>query len=365
MKVLLVNSEKGMRGGERQTLELAFRLAAKGHEVRLAAREGGRIIAELGDRLPLIGLPFESLPLRTPRLLGLYLKDWKPDIVHTQTSRAHTHCWLAAKFHKNFPPLVVSRRVAFEVTPGISSFLKYRTGVAHYIPISEAAASGLLKRGIPRHMMTIIHSGVDTVKYRDATPDSDLLAAWKGEGKKIIVGSVAAYEREKGLDTLIEAAAAVKGTPAECRFVILGEGKHEGELRRLIRSRGLEKDVLLAKIDRELERMLPCFDIFVLSSLHEGLSTALIAALAAGLPAIASNTGGIPEVLGKDSGLLVEAGEVSDLAGAIQKFALSSSLRDLYAEKARSRAARFDINVTVEKTLAVYQAIERRAGGER
>ncbi|MCK4236883.1 MAG: glycosyltransferase, partial [Candidatus Krumholzibacteria bacterium] len=129
MKVLLVNSEKGMRGGEHQTAALGLGLKRKGCEVRLAVPPGAPIIDRISGFLPFVTFRFETLPFGTPASLSRLIATWKPDILHAQTSRAHTHLWIARLFLKDAPPLVVSRRVAFGVSGCVSGRFKYRMGV--------------------------------------------------------------------------------------------------------------------------------------------------------------------------------------------------------------------------------------------
>jgi glycosyltransferase involved in cell wall biosynthesis len=357
VRVLLANSERGLRGGELQTIALGLGLGEKGHEVRLAARRGSRIVEQASDRIPCRFFAFESVPLVTPAAIAGLIASWKPDILHAHTSTAHTHLWIARRLASNPPPLVVSRRVAFRVSRGVSGMLKYRTGVAHYIPISRAAAEGLRAVGVDENRMTIIPSGIDVASFRESSGDRDFLAAAGVGTEKLCIGTVAAYEREKGLEILIDAAREVTARRPGARFVILGGGRLEKRLKRRIDGMGLCDRVHLVRQDRPLERVLPLFDIFVLPSLEEGLSSALLAALASGLPVVASDTGGIPEVIGGGYGILVPPGDAQALAGALLKLIDDGELRAALASSAALRALDFDITATIDRTVEVYHSV--------
>jgi len=357
MRILLANSERGFRGGEFQTAALAAGLAERGIEVHVAAAEGSRLARELGGTVPVHRFTFEGVPLWTPIGLGRLIRRTGIDLVHAQTSRAHTHAWVAMHWLRDAPPLVVSRRVAFATSGGLAGRKKYLSGVAHYLPISEAAARSLRAAGVPDERMTIIPSGVKVSNFRDAQGEESLLRRWGADGRKVVVGTVAAFEREKGLDILVRAAGIVLNERDDCIFVILGEGAERGRLEAQIEESGLVGRVVLADPVEHLEMALPLFTLFVLPSIEEGMSTSLVAALAAGKAVVATRTGGIPEVAGSGEALLVPPGDDGALAGAIIELLEDPERRDHMAERGRRRAGVFDIERTIDATLSLYRSL--------
>ncbi|MGD1047272.1 MAG: glycosyltransferase family 4 protein [Candidatus Krumholzibacteriaceae bacterium] len=362
MRVLLANSEALMRGGEFQTAALARALMRSGCEVMLAARAGSALSRAASGSIPVEEFGFENVPVVTPFAVARLVSRWRADLLHAQTSSAHTHLWLARGLLRGAPPLVVSRRVAFPIGRDLFSLLKYRTGVAHYIPISRAAAGSLLERGVSAARMTVIPSGIDVEAFRTAKASSGLERRWGIVKGECVIGVVAAFEAEKGHRILLRAAERVVRESPNVRFILVGEGSLERALRDEIAALGIERAVECVPPDAPLEEMLPLFDIFVLPSLQEGLSTALIAAMAAGLPVIASDTGGIPEVIVPGSGLLVPPGDDAALAGAMQGLIADERLRGSMGEAARIRGADFDMTRTVERTIEVYRRILGRDG---
>lgn len=353
MRVLLVSSADGMRGGERQTLELGERLGLRGIEVAWAVRRNSALARRLPPAYSAVSLPFETIPLFTPLALRSFISRVRPDIVHAQTSRAHTHALIACR---GGPPLVVSRRVAF-TGGGPLDRIKYGSAVARFLPISRAAAVSLTGRGVPEERMTLVPSGVDTARFAAARRDELVRAALGGDGRTILAGTVAAFEAEKGLETLIEAAALLRRRVPSVRFVAAGEGRLEGRLRAEISRKGLTERMRLAPPPADLATMLAALDIFVLPSIAEGLSTALIAAAAAGLPCIASAAGGIPEVIGNGAGILVRPGDPRALAEGIERLVGDGALRIELGRRAGERAREFDIGKTVDLTIAVYRSV--------
>ncbi len=357
MKIVLINSEMGLRGGEYQTLALASGLVDKGCKVILIAASGSEVLDKIDYRVKILHIPFEFLPFRTPLAINNFVREARPDIIHVQTSRAHTHARVAKLINPGFPPLIVSRRVAFNISGGLSGFIKYRTGVAHYIPISNAIEKILLTAGIKKEKITVIPSGVDVEKFRSKKSDKNLQKEWGLGGSDFVVGTVAPFEKEKGYPVLLDAARIVLDKYPFCKFIFVGGGSLETEIKDFIEMKGLTGKVLLKPSGVPLEKVLSVFDIFVLSSSMEGLSTALIASIASGLPSLASDIGGIPEVFGKDGGILVPPDDYKGFAKAICEFVLDKAKRKKYSANASLRAGNFDISKTVDKTFEVYQRI--------
>lgn len=357
MKVLLVNSERSLRGGEFQTISLGVGLEREGCTVMIAARAGSALKEKVSGALPCTAFQFERVPLATPIALARLIARWRPDIIHAQTSDAHTHVWLARKLIQGSPPLVVSRRVAFPVAKDLLSLCKYRTGVAHYIPISAAAAASLANVGVPAVAMTIIPSGIDVKAFQGGKGSPGHLDRWGVSKEDFIIGTVAAFEAEKGHMVLVRAAARVVRTHPRMRFIFIGEGKLRNTIEAEVSRCGLSGRVVLVAPEAPLEEVLPLFDIFVLASLQEGLSTALIAALAAGVPAVASLAGGIPDVLIPECGILVPPGDADALAEAIIKLEHDAELRKKMAIAGRKRASDFDISFVVRRTLEIYKHV--------
>jgi glycosyltransferase involved in cell wall biosynthesis len=354
MKVILVNSADSMRGGETQTLEIGLRLIDGENETAFAVKTGSELAAVIPERIPKLELDFETPPSISPIRMRKFIKNWNPDIVHAQTSKAHTHALLACS---RLVPLIVSRRAAFSGSSGFSASLKYGRGVAHYIPISIAAADSLRKRGVPEEKMTLVHSGVDVEKYFTANREKavrDELGAAEGQ---ILAGTVAAFEREKGHSVLLEAASILDSKGLRIRYALAGSGSLEESISSEISNLGIDAGIFTIGEGYTLESFLKSLDIYILPSIEEGLSTGLVAAMAAGLPCIASRTGGIPEVTGNDCAEIFEPGNPTALASAIERLVFDPVLREEYSIKAAKRAEMFDIEITVKKTMDVYRRV--------
>lgn len=175
-----------------------------------------------------------------------------------------------------------------------------------------------------------------------------------------VVGTVANFRALKGHGQLLRAALHVRREIPEVRFVLVGRGPLEGAIRREALELGLDGTVVFAGFRTDAPRVASAFDVFVLPSLHEGLSIALLEAMALGKPSVVTRVGGVPEVIQPErEGLLVPPGDAVALARAILSLLRDSQLRARLGKAARRRAAEFDIRRTVRRIEAVYEELLR------
>jgi glycosyltransferase involved in cell wall biosynthesis len=173
-----------------------------------------------------------------------------------------------------------------------------------------------------------------------------------------VVGTVANFRALKGHRHLLEAAVHVRREIPEARFVLVGQGPLEAAVRQRARTLGLDGTVVFAGYRDDVPRVAGIFDVFALSSLFEGLSIALIEAMALGKPAVVTEVGGIPEVVQHmKQGLIVPPGNARALAEAIVTLLRDPSLRERLGEAARHRAADFDIRKAVRRMEEVYREL--------
>jgi glycosyltransferase involved in cell wall biosynthesis len=174
-----------------------------------------------------------------------------------------------------------------------------------------------------------------------------------------VVGNVAALTGHKDHATLVEAMALLRPRVPEARLVIAGEGELRPALEALVRDRGLGDRVAFAGFRHDLDRLLPAFSVFCLSSRLEGLGTSLLDAMAFGLPVVATAAGGIPEA--------VEDGVTGRVVPPRDPAALAAALADVLGDEGRRRAfgaagrrrflERFTADHMVAQTLAVLEEV--------
>lgn len=173
-----------------------------------------------------------------------------------------------------------------------------------------------------------------------------------------VFGAVANFRPEKGHRHLVAAAKHVIQEIPEARLVLVGQGPLESEVRRQVRELGLERSVVFAGHRRDAPRIAGTFDVFTLSSIHEGLAIALIEAMALGVPAVVTRVGGLSEVVehGKQ-GFVVTPGKSRALANSIVTLLRDRELRDRMGAAAVQRARLFDIRNAVRRIEQVYEEL--------
>jgi L-malate glycosyltransferase len=231
-----------------------------------------------------------------------------------------------------------------------------------FVCASDAIRKMVIADGVPPTRVVTVHEGIDLGRVA-AAPPADLHAELWLPHHAPIVGNVAALVPHKGQRHLIEAAAIVIQKVPDARFVIAGEGELRPQLERQIKDHHLEKHVFLAGFRPDILSVHKAFDIFVMSSITEGLGTSLLDAMACGKPIVATTAGGMPEVVADGlTGLLVPPRDHDAMAAAIVKLLTNAAAR---AEMAAAGLARvrtmFSADRMVQDTLAVYRRVAMHA----
>lgn len=333
LSIVFVDTERVWRGGQDQLLSLLDGLHRRGHGVHLVCQP--RTI--LMERARELGIAVYPVAIRSeiglPSLVHLrrVIRRIRPEVLAFNTPKAILTGVLASRF-STVRARIVFRRVNFPLHGNCFTRLKYTWGIDRIIAISESIRKQLLKGGIPPSKIQMIYEGIDLSRCprRDRTE--------RPQHGPTVVGTVAHLSPEKGLHYLIEAASMIPDVKKRLRFVLVGDGVCRAELAELVRQRGLEEVVEFAGFHPETSKFMDTFDIFALPSLSEGLSSAILEAMATSLPIVATAVGGIPELVTTgDNGLLVAPGDPAALAHAIQQLADDPEGSRRMGERGRKR----------------------------
>ena len=193
-----------------------------------------------------------------------------------------------------------------------------------------------------------------------------------------LVGTIAELTKNKGLEYLIEAIADVMRSQNQnqelksktnsqqpqtinykLKTIIIGEGEERKKLEILIQQYGLRETVFLAGFIPDAAQYLKAFDLFVLSSLKEGLPYTILEAMRAGVPVVGSRVGGIPDLIEQEgTGIIVPPKNPQDLSGAIQRLLDDKTLRTKFGKQAHKRAQeRFSFDTMLSATIRLYNGI--------
>lgn len=214
---------------------------------------------------------------------------------------------------------------------------------ARFLAVGAALRRKLsLGTGIASEEISVIPNGVDFRRFRAAKlgEKSELRARLGLDADAVLFGAVGSLIAVKGLGGLIRAFTKATEGSSEARLVLVGEGPERERLTTLVGRLGVSDRVSLVGARENVQEWLRALDVFVLPSLSEGTSNALLEARATGLPIVATNVGETPKLLDHGRcGLLVQPGDECELRSAIEQLLLDDSYRAELASAARSSAS--------------------------
>ena len=335
-------------------------LRARGHRAVLVAHPEGdlyRRASEGSDRIPLA--PKNEVDLSAAWKLSRVIRQLAPEVVHAHDPHAVSMAGLALSFGAPHPrPYVVaSRRVDFHLQRHSFSHWKYRQ-VDGFIAASRAIAHILQADGIASGRIHVVHDGIDVERIRHLSPTDIRAEYWLPHGAPVVV-NVGALVGHKGQKYLIEAVPLVLREVPDARFIIFGEGELRPALEKQVKHLGLEKHILLPGFREDVLSLVKSADLFVMSSVTEGLGSAVLDAMAMGLAVVGTRAGGIPEaVVHGETGMLVDPEEPRPLAEAIVHLLSAPALRKHYGVAGQTRVGeQFGVDRLIDGTLAAYQRI--------
>lgn len=297
-----------------------------------------------------------------------YLKSRRIDLIHTHSSKAgiigrwaahlagvprvvHTvHGW---SFNDTQPP---ARRRAYINLERSAAKVSDRLIVV----ASRNKEQGLTLGIGDAAKYELLHSGIDTAEFAHPTVAREQVREDLGfEPDQFVVGSLSCLKPQKAPLDFVRAAAAAHLENPRLRFFLAGDGELRPAVEALIGELGLEGVVRVLGWRRDAVDLLHAMDLFLLTSRFEGLPRAVLQAMGAGVPVVATAVDGTPEIVEHErTGLLVPAGRPDDAAAAIVRLAGDSALRSRCIEAARKRLnASFDIRVMVRRLDRLYLSL--------
>ena len=365
MRSLHIDTARSWRGGQNQVLLTVNGLAEAGHDATLLAHESGELRRRAGEGMRFLGFsPRSEFDIQAGWMLSGILKDREPDVVHAHDPMAVSLVAMAMQMRGAAaakPLVVASRRVDFHLKHHAFSRWKYGH-VDVFIAVSRAIAQILEQDGIAANRIEVVHDGVN-LGYIDKQPVVDAHAAfWLPHGAPLI-GNVAALAPHKGQRHLIDAMHLVVREMPDARLVILGDGELRDTLQQQIADLGLERHVTLTGFRQDALGLIRSLDLFVTSSITEGLGSSTLEAMASGRAVVGTSVGGIPEVVEDEvTGLLVPPRDPEALATAMVRLLRDPAVRDQMGTAGRARVvSEFSVEALVQKTVKVYAERLRRA----
>lgn len=364
-------------GTEGQVLNLVRQLDRRAFDLQFAClRKGGDILGEFHKlRIPIT--EFRIRRLYAPQTFfqqwrfAAYLRAQRVQIVHSYNFYANMFAIPAARM-AGVPVVLASiRDRGVYLTPNQKLAQKWVCRLADRILVNaESIREWLLEQGYRDSRITVIKNGIDMSRYEGARNDSHIRRELDIPDSAQIIVMIARLNPQKGVDDFIRAASLLRLSHPDARFLIVGaklqyqEGvfsqdrEYMGELQQLANDLGVGESVIFAGHRTDTPEILAEAAISVLPSHSEGLSNSLLESMAAGIPTVATDVGGNPELV-KDhvNGILIPVKSPELLAQAIGEILDDPELARRFGREARTMAAEgFSLAKMTADTQALYRA---------
>lgn len=361
LRVLQVVDGFRMGGAENKLWELIERLDPNKYEIMLATVGPGGPLRPQFEKLGVEIFDFCRRSAFDPMpFFKLYrlMKERRVDLVQTTLFWADVIGATAAKL-AGVPAILSWETVSHEGDPYHNNLQRrggYRLAMSCadlIVAVSHEVKQSLVRRrGIPEEKIRVIHYGVDLEQFHPNGQDARLAKRQEiaVPPDSFMIGIVARLEPWKGHRNFIDAFAQVAAQFPDVNVVCVGEGSLRPELEALAKAKGLQHRIFFMGVRKDVAQWVNAIDLFVLPSLPgEGLPNVLLEAMACRKPVIATQVGGVPELV-KDgeNGFLVPSGNIAAL-----RTALEQALRDRERLKLLGKNAQ----ATVEKSFSLQQQI--------
>jgi glycosyltransferase involved in cell wall biosynthesis len=355
VRPLLVDLGRDHRGGQHQALLLLQGLLERGHAPELIAVRD----SQLASRAKEIGTPVHAADPRRRRLTAALqirklVRGHQIDVLHANEPHALSSAWLA-RAHCAVP-ILVSRRIALPLSQGIFSLARYRAA-ARVVAVSHFVEQSVIESGLSADRVSVIYDGVRIPSEISEAQRESARNQFGIPRENPCIGNVAAFVPEKGHALLLNAFAKLRAQFPECILLLRGEGPELAKLQSIARQLHPAEAVKFLPPTIDIEAMFAALDIFAFPSHEEPLGSALLAAMAHGLPTVAIARGGIPEVVqdGKN-GLLVKDLNFDAFASTISRLLAHPDEAGRLGRAARETAVTsFSADRLVEETLRLFE----------
>lgn len=357
MKILYVITGLGQGGAERVVCDLADKMYEKGHEVKIVYLTGEVFTHPVCNEIELIKINLNNLITFPKAYLNLskFIKFYQPDIVHAHMVHANIFARLSRLFVR-VPRLICTahsnneggrvRMLAYRLTNGLSEVLTN---------VSDSACQSFQKQGAATtNQIQTVYNGIDLERYTFGSQKN-----LEVEKKNLQFLAVGRFHEAKDYPNLLHAIAIFRRNPQHKEYIlnVVGDGELRPQIEALIEQLDLKDNVTLLGRRDDVPQLMKEADLFILPSAYEGFGLVVAEAMACGAFVIATNSGGVAEVMG-DTGILVPPQNSEALAEAIKK-AVSKKTSQIQENnlKARQRVEElFSLEASVNKWLALYEA---------
>lgn len=350
-------------GAENVVVNLTKGLKAFNYKVAISSRKEGSLIQSL-DGIPTFILSKKGLvDWRYLLTLCHIILKHKIDLIHSHLFGNNLYGFLAAVLTRRSTILTIHGEDCFNSKKRLLFYWLASPFVSKIVAVSKPLYRQLIEDlSIKKEKVVLIKNGIDTslfCKMIDLNKKEKLGLPIKAP----VIGAIGNIKPVKGYDTLLNAAVYISREVPEARFIIVG-GAYQYEacfkdLKALTVEKGLQDKVYFLGKSDDVKDILHILDVYVLPSRSEGISIALLEAMASGRPIVATKVGGTPDIIEDgNTGLLIPPEDPSSLASAIIQLLKNKSLSKSLGQQAKLVAEKeFNVNSMVEKYSALYNEV--------
>jgi glycosyltransferase involved in cell wall biosynthesis len=340
----------GFYGAEAVVLNLCLGLRDAGIKTVIGCfLDPGVTESALGTMAEAKGIPVRYIHFKTNFDMEP-LKNIREIVVAENIGLIHSHGYkpsfycLANRMMRKVPYMITDHLQSFETWQLRLYYLIDKISMLfaeHIVAVSSPIAKKLAAWKMLRAKVTVINNGIDVRKYQQADAQNDkteLRCALGLKKDSRLIGTIGRLCLQKSQDTFIAAASIAAQKNPNLEFMIVGEGERRTHLEEQITALNLGDKIHLTGFRKDVLDILKLMDVFVLTSLDEGLPIVVLEAMSLGVPIISTPVGEIPHILqDKDSGVLVEPGNARGFAEAIQLLVDDQKLCSILAQNAKAR----------------------------
>ena len=368
--VLHLTSSAGFFGAENIVLELCKELAGTNYAPTIGVFKNRQNphteLAEMAQKYNLDAEIFECkgrLDTKTIYNIREFIRNKNVKIVHAHGYKTRFYALLSTLFEDMI--LITTYYVWHELQYSKKAklyFLIDKFVVRRFDRVLTDCSKlkkEILSMGIPEERISVINNGIDLRRFEKAFNLSNLRKLFKISDKQQVVGAIGRLDIEKGHAILIEAAKMIVQEFPNVLFVIVGDGPLREKLQKKVLELNLQDHVLFTGICNNIPEILALMDLFVLPSLSEGMPMALLEAMAAKKPVIATNVGDIPKIIRpNETGILIDPNNAHQLRAALSSLLTNKTKATSLARKGYHIVKeRFSSKHMAQKYIEVYDSV--------
>ncbi len=358
MNILHLSSERGWRGGEQQIAYLIEESTDMGVNCHVISRKGSKF-EEFCISKKITNQPASfknQFDLTSASAIKRYCKEHKIDLIHAHSSHSHALAVLSSVMG-NRTPVILSRRVDFlPKNKWLTRFKYEHHSIKKIICVSHAIEDILITYGLQKKLLCTVHSGVDLARFKDLERSNLLRKELNITPDEVLVGNISALADHKDYPTFLHTAKSLQ-SQSNIKFVIIGSGELEDDLKALAKQLNLD-NVLFTGFRNDVPHIFKDLDIFLMTSKTEGLGTTVLDAFANNIPVVATDAGGISEMVrNRTTGVLCEIGDSEALAKGVLEVSTNEVFKNLIVENASRSLEAFKKEKTAQRTVSIYNDV--------